>query len=489
MKNIFKDRRFKHGSLATVMTIGMVAVVVLVNIIFGMLADRFPMDVDLTSDKIFEVSDQTVNYLKDLKQKVTVTVLAKEDEFSGNNTYYNQANEVIQKYAKYSSNITIEYLDLYSNPEIAQKYPKETLYTGYIIVACGDRYQVLTAYDLFNTKTDSSSGSTYITSSRAEEAMTSAIMNVTNANPPTVAVLTGYGVSDVSAYTSTLETNGYVVNEVDLLTGEIGEDVDLVILAAPQTDLSDEVLKKLDTYLDNNGRFGKNLLYFASATQPQLPNLEEFLAEWGIVVNDGYVVETDSSKTYVMGPTYTIQQYEDEAYTEKLSSTDYPVLMVLAKTFSNAFGESGSASNRITSVLLKTYDSAALVPSSAASDDSWSLTDAEKGSYTTAMVGSRLKYDGTTPLTSRVIAFGSVESVANAFLTYTAVNNGDYMVNVANTVCGKDDGISIVSKTVGAKNLGITEKQSTVIGGFFQFVIPILVLIVGAVIWLRRRNR
>ncbi len=286
-----------------------------------------------------------------------------------------------------------------------------------------------------------------------------------------------------------MKTNGYVVNEVDLLTGEIGEDVDLVILAAPQTDLSDEVLKKLDTYLDNNGRFGKNLLYFASATQPQLPNLEEFLAEWGIVVNDGYVVETDSSKTYVMGPTYTIQQYEDEAYTEKLSSTDYPVLMVLAKTFSNAFGESGSASNRTTSVLLKTYDSAALVPSSAASDDSWSLTDAEKGSYTTAMVGSRLKYDGTTPLTSRVIAFGSVESVANAFLTYTAVNNGDYMVNVANTVCGKDDGISIVSKTVGAKNLGITEKQSTVIGGFFQFVVPILVLIVGAVIWLRRRNR
>ena len=89
MKNIFKDRRFKHGSLATVMTIGMVAVVVLVNIIFGMLADRFPMDVDLTSDKIFEVSDQTVNYMKDLKQEVTVTVLAKEDEFSGNNTYYN----------------------------------------------------------------------------------------------------------------------------------------------------------------------------------------------------------------------------------------------------------------------------------------------------------------------------------------------------------------------------------------------------------------
>ena len=282
MKNIFKDRRFKHGSLATVMTVGLVAVVVLVNVIFSMLAARFPMDVDLTSNKIFEVSDQTIDYLKGLDKKVTVTVLAKEEDFSGTNTYYNQANEVIQKYAKYTSNITIEYLDLYANPDFVQKYPKDTLYQGYIIVACGDRHQVLTPYDLFNTQTDSSSGSTYITSSKAEQAMTSAVMNVTNANPPTAVVLTGYGVTDVSAYTDTLKTNGYVIEEVDLLTGEIDQDADMLILAAPLTDLSEEVLKKLDTYLDNNGDFGKNLLYFASASQPELPNLEEFLKECSV---------------------------------------------------------------------------------------------------------------------------------------------------------------------------------------------------------------
>ena len=105
------------------------------------------------------------------------------------------------------------------------------------------------------------------------------------------------------------------------------------------------------------------------------------------------------------------------------------------------------------------------------------------------MIGQRMRYEQLTPLTSRVIVFGSVESVDSSFLSYTALNNGDYVVNLANTVCGKDDGISIVSKTVGAKNLGITEKQSNVIGGFFEFVVPILVLIAGAVIWLRRRNR
>ena len=489
MKNIFKDRRFKHGTLATVMSVGLVAVVVLVNVIFSMLADRFPMDVDLTSDSIFEVTDETIDYLKNLDQKVTVTVLAKEEEFAGNNDYYTQANEVIQKYAKYSSNVTITYMDLYSNPDFVNKYPKESLYTGYIIVECGDRYQVLTAYDLFNTQTDSTYGSTYITSSRAEEAMTSAIMNVTNADPPTVAVLTGNGVTDVSAYTDILETNGYVVTEVDMLTGEIDQETDMVILAAPLTDLSEDVLTKLDTFLDNDGRFGKNLMYFASASQPELPNLEEFLEEWGIVVGDGYLVETDSSRTYAMGPIYTVQEYGDEDFTDTLSSTDYPVLMFASRPLSSAFGESGTSSNRSTSVLLSTYDSAAVVPSDLTEDSDWSLDTAETDSYATIMVGQRLKYDGTTPLISRVIAFGSVECVDDSFLSYTAINNGDYTLNVANVVCDKDDGISIVPKTVGAKNLGITEQEANVIGSFFEFVIPVLVLIAGSVIWLRRRNR
>lgn len=489
MKNIFKDRRFKHGTLATAVTVGFVAVVVLVNVIFSLLADRFPMDVDLTSDNIFEVTDETIDYLKNLDQKVSITVLAKEEEFSGNNAYYTQANEVIQKYAKYSSNVTITYLDLYSNPDFVNKYPKETLYTGYIIVECGDRYQVLTAYDLFNTQTDSSSGSTYITSSRAEEAMTSAIMNVTNADPPTVTVLTGNGASNVEAYTDMLATNGYVINEVDMLTGEIDQETDLVILAAPMTDLSEGTLKKLDTYLDNDGNFGKNLMYFASATQPDLPRLEEFLEEWGIVVGDGYLAETDSSKTYVMGPTYTVQEYGDETYTEKLSSTNYPVLMFASRPLSSAFGENGTSSNRSTSVLLSTYDSSAIVPADLTEDSDWSLDEAETGSYATAMVGQRMRYEGTTPLISRVIAFGSVECVDSSFLAYTAINNGEYTLNVANTVCNKDDGISIVSKTVGAKSLGITEQAANVIGGFFEFVVPVLVLIAGSVIWLRRRNR
>ena len=55
-KNIFNSRRFKHGSLATAMTVGFVAAVVLVNVIVGLLVERFPMNIDLTDNQIFELS-------------------------------------------------------------------------------------------------------------------------------------------------------------------------------------------------------------------------------------------------------------------------------------------------------------------------------------------------------------------------------------------------------------------------------------------------
>ena len=489
MKVSINKRRLKHGSLATIVTIGFIAAVVLVNIIASMLVERFPMDIDLTSDSIFELTDDSIDYIQNLDQEITINVLATEDAFSSQNDYYRQAYEVIEKYEKYSSHITVKYIDLYTNPELEQQYPKEDLSVGSILVECGDRYQVLTAYDLFNVQTNQQG--TYITSSKAEQAMTSAIMNVTNANPPTVAVLTGFGTTDITAYTDLLESNGYIIEEVDLMTQDLSTDYTMAILAAPTLDLSDNELSKLDTYLDNDGDFGKKLMYFASYRQGELPNLEEFLEEWGIIVGEGYLYETDAALTY-FDPNYTIQNYNDENYTETLSNTTTPVMMYAARPLSSAFGETAASSNRSTTILLETYENAVIVPPSALGDSesTWDPnTDGEKGVYATAMSGSRTRYEGTTPLISTVLVFGSVDMLGESFLTFAAMNNGDYMLNAANTLCDKDDGIQIVPKTLGTASLGISENQTNVIGGLAEFALPIIVLATGAFIWFRRRNK
>lgn len=485
-KNIFSSRRFKHGSLATVMTAGLVAAVVLVNVIVGLLVERFPMNIDLTDNQIFELSDESINYLKGIDQNITVSVLAAEEDFAGTNAYYNQANEVVKKYEKYGKNIKVEYVDIYTNPDFTAKYPKESLSYGSIVVDCGGRYQVLTAYDLFNTQTDSSTGRTSIKSSKAEQAMTSAIMFVTDANPLTVTVLTGYGstgTADIDNLTSVLKSNGYLVTETNLMTEEIAEEVTIAILAAPTADLSETEAQKLAGFLENDGDFGRMLYYFADAAQPELPVLEALLEEWGIGVGEGYLAETDMNHIY-MASTVLLQQYgDDDVYKEGIS-TDVPVLAVNARPLTKLWD---SASNRYAKVLLKTYDSAVVVPADAGKD--WTPEDSDKDSYATAVLGQRVAYEGMTPKNSYVVAFGSLGMVDSYFLNMSAVNNAEYLVNLTNILTNKEEGIQIVSKTLGTESLGISQQQAVNIGALFQYVLPILILIVGGVVFIRRRNR
>ncbi len=477
--NIFKSRRFKHGSLATVMTVGMVAILVLINVLVNILSNRFAMDVDLTDNQIFEISETTTDYLDTLDKDIEIYVLAAEDDFEAGNAYYKQASEVIKRYARYSDHITVEYIDTYTNPDFVNQYTRENFTYGDIIVQCGERYKVLTGYDIFETS------STSITASKAEQAMTSAIMIVADENPVTVTVLTGYGEIETEELEELLTNNGYLVNSANLMTEEIPEDTSFVILASPTADLDELAVAKLDAFLNNDGNYGRQLLYFASPSQPELPMLEAFLAEWGLTIGDGYLVESDENNIYY-SPLYFVQEYGSETYTEGIS-TSYPVLMPYPRPVEILF-ETDSTGLRSTEVLLSTSDTAVVRPSDAADD--WDITDGEQGTYVTAAVGTEMDVIGTTPVESKVIVFGSYEFMQSTFTSMEALNNAEYLLNVVNICTGKDEvGVQIVSKTLGTASLGISAAHVSVLGTIFQYILPAVVMVIGIVIWILRRNK
>lgn len=485
-KNIFRSRRFKHGTMATVMTAVMVAVVVLVNVIVGMLVERFPMEIDLTENRIFELSDQSVEYLKTVEEDIDITILATEKDFSGTNSYYNQANEVINRYTKYGKNISVEYVDIYSDPTVAQKYPKETLSYGQIVVSCGDRYQILTAQDLFNTQTSQTTGKTTIASSKAEQAMTSAIMFITDENPITVTVLNGFGstgTTDLNNLTSLLNSNGYLINEINLMTEEIPEDTTVAILAAPTTDITEAEADKISAYLDNDGKMSKIMYYFADASQPELPVLESVLEEWGIVFEPGYLAETDMNNIY-MSNNVMMQQYgENSTFTAPLD-TSIPVLTINARPMKALWENDG---NRYTDVLLSTYDTAVKVPADAGSD--WDINSAEQSSYASVISAKRTSIGGSRTLQSYLIAFSSVGMTDSYFLNMSALNNSEFLVSTTNVLTSKKNGIQVVAKTLGTESLGISQQQAVNLGALFQYALPVAVLLIGTFVWIRRRNK
>ena len=478
VKSLNRSRRLRHGTMATVLSVCFVAAVVLVNVIASIVVERFPISLDLTSNKIFELSQESIDYVESLDQDIEVYVLATEEDFSGSNQYYNQANTVINKYAQYSDHIHVSYVDIYTDVDFAANYPNETLTYGNILLQCGERYQILTAYDLFDV--DEQYGT--IQSSTTEQAMTSAIMSLTDSNPVSVVFLTGFGDNnrtDSSNLESILTNNGYLVSEINFLSEEIPEDADAVVLCSPTSDLTSDLADTLAQWLENEGQFGRTMLYFADGSQPSLPVLESVLSEWGIGVEPGYLIETDATHVY-SSYTYLLAQYEENDYVDSASQ---PILLPNTRALSVLWENN---SNRYTHVLLSTYDSSVVVPEDAAED--WEPADEDMQGYPVAVLGQRLTYDGTTPLNSYLAVFGSMDMTNSAFTSMSALNNGEYVVELLNTLTGKEEGITIVGKEIGTETLGINESQASIIGGFFQFGLPVIVVVIGVTVWIRRRN-
>lgn len=487
MKNIFNNKRFKHGSLATVMTVGLVVLVVLVNILASMIADRLPVNIDLTSNKLYELTADTTEYLKDMDSEIKIELFATEEDFKNLGSTYGfsefsaPALELIKKYGMYD-NITVEYLDPYTNPDVISKYPDANLGLGSIVVSCEDRYRVLGLTDILSL--DMQTG--YVTGLSLENAVTSSIMVVSNANPTKITLLTGINGGDVSGLTNLLTNNGYELETTDILTGEISEDTEILILVSPMNDLPENALSKIDDYLENASEYKRNFYYFADPSQPKLPNIEAFLAEWGIAVGNSIVAETNQNLIYNNNIFFITQNFADGFYGDKIGNHDGYMYFVQYRPIEQLFEEN---SNRTTKVLLSSYPSTIAVPFDA--DENWQYTESDMKSYPSIVMGERSVYDSDkgVQLTSNVVVFGSATVADSTFTTQSLFKNAEYLTVMSNELCGREDVNVVAPKTTGIKTLGISSADRDVIVAIFQYILPVLIIIMGIVVWIRRRNR
>ena len=514
-----EHKKLKHGMMSTILTIVFVAVVVLVNVVATVLFDRYPVTIDLTKDKIYSISDKSEEYVKKIDTDVLITVFAEEEAFKFN-TYTRQADEVMKKYCKYNNKIKYRYVDIDSNPDIVKDYTSDSINDYDIIVETNPTKEIkrtrkITLVDLVNFEDDfvetlsnygimidnvtAQSGNALnalnslsqlaqqiaytgniISGSNADQAFTSALMTVTDPNPITVTFLTGRNEVDELAYFKTLLTaNGYTVNTVDITSDDIPEDTTVAVVPAPQTDYLPDDVKKLDNFLDNNGKLGKQLLYIASAQQQDTPNLDEFLKDYGLQVGKGIICESNSSNYYNQ-PYLTIATDLSENFMQDVATNDPQLIIQTCRPVKQLFDEK----NKIkTEGYVKSTSDAYLM-------DPQSQKTIEKGQQNYMAVSSRVTYlDGNDAVYSNVIAAGTEFIFRDDVLPYTQYQNREYVLSLLNGITHKTDGIVIEPKTIDANVYDITASQQSVLKWTFILIVPVIVLAIGLVIWLRRKNR
>jgi len=481
MKRFFKNETGRLNFLLAILIIIAIAIAVLLNALTGALSDKYPLSADLTANAAYDLGEDTKEILENLTDHVNIYVLAAKGNFTGN-PYLIQTRTLLEKYPKYCPEISLEFTDYIADPSFAAGFPDLNLSAGDCVVEGPEDVKQIPLANMF-TYTYDDKGELIISGSRAEEALTSAIVSSVTSDPVYIGVLTGNAVSqDRKALESVLESNNFRVSEVDMVTGNM-DQYEVLILLSPAQDLSEDVLSGFDRFLYNNGEYGRTLLYAAGAEQPDLPNLNVFLREWGIAVGDGGVFETDENYAYGYQPYYPFVDYTDETFRDMLRDSSKRVLMPVSKPLSLVFEYKD---NKTVTTLLSFSESSGVRPSDAGSN--FTVDQAVIRGPIPAAVMSTLMASGSDKY-SNVIVCASAQAFSQAMLSNTSVANAEYWTAVLNSITERSSAVSIEPKSLAGSTLTITTGAARLWGTVLCIILPVLILFTGIFVYLRRRYK
>ena len=115
LKRMFHTSGTKHGSYSVGMTVLVVAVIIVLNLVVGQIPEAY-RNIDVSSTKIYDISDTSKDLLKGLDDKIDMKVLAVKDETDDRITTF------ISKYAALSDKIKVEWIDPVLHPSALTEY-------------------------------------------------------------------------------------------------------------------------------------------------------------------------------------------------------------------------------------------------------------------------------------------------------------------------------------------------------------------------------
>ena len=472
LKRMFHTSGTKHGSYSVGMTVLVVAVIIVLNLVVGQIPEAY-RNIDVSSTKIYDISDTSKDLLKGLDNKIDMKVLAVKDETDDRITTF------ISKYAALSDKIKVEWIDPVLHPSALTEYntSQNTIY-----VSCEATGKSTTIS--FDKILVSDSSSYYYSGSSSYT-----VNYVTSDVQKKIYTVTGHGEDSLSTTITDLMTkNNYTTEELNLLmTDSIPDDCDLLLMDGPTNDLSDDEVSLLSGYL---GEGGKVMCLLGDTGLASLPKLAGLLKDYGIEGADGYIADPQrcyQNQPYYIFPVLNLSGDMADGISSQmvllmnsrgLTTTD-PARDTIT---TSAFMTTSEQAYAVTEEDQKqgTYD-LGVVATETISSDSDSSDDTSSDSDSSTDTSS----DDSTESRLTVISAGSLidQQITDAF---SQLENTQVFMNA---VTANFEGVTNLS--IEAKSL--TTEYNTVqhAGGFsilVVFGIPAVILIGGFVVWFRRRK-
>lgn len=453
-----KARQTKFAAYATAYTLVVLAVVVIANV----LANRYNRSYDATSNKRYSLSQETKKLVDGVKQNVTITYFNQTRNFT-------QGRDLLDEYSALSSKVKVKYVDPDKDPEEARADGVASVPTATVTV--GDR--------------------TEKASDVSEEGITGAFIRDIKNNTRSVCFVTGSGEHQLdddsrdglSQMKTLLGKDSYETQSINLVTqANVPASCTAVVVAGPTHDYEQPEVEALKTFIENGGRAFFMLdppLKMGPTSIADNAALTSVLGSWGVTVDKDLVLDLNPiGQIAGLGPqeplvtTYSTSQPIVSGM--RGTATAFPITQSLTiasngkSTVEQLFSSSSSS-------LATTNLSSPRVDVKDPSNKKGPLVLAAAGSYDTGKENSQ----------GRFVVIGSSIWASNRFLRFNG--NGDLAANTINWLCSDEDLISIRPKPPEERGLTLTAAQMSMVRLVSQFVLPLIVIVAGILVWWKRR--
>lgn len=504
-KHTFNRRAFRKDSYSAAMSVVVIAIVVVLNMIVGQIPSKYT-EFDISTGKLYTIGNETKKVLKNLDEDITIHYIVQ----SGNED--STIEKLLNQYKDNSSKIKIEKIDPVTSPNYTSQFTDDKVSENSLIVSSAKRNKVIDYSSMYESEIDYSTYQPKTTGFDGEGQLTSAIDYVLSDELPVVYYVTGHNeVTLPDAVKNRIEKANLELKELNLLTaGEVPSDAAGLLLDSPETDYSKDEAQAVITYLQNGGK----TLILTDYTGKEHTNYDSILAEYGIEVTDGIVVETDSDM-YVQRPYYIVPTISASEITTDMTGGSTNVLLSGCQGFkvsenardtldiSTVLSPSESAFVKTNPQKMTSYDkedgdadgpfSVAVTVSedvSGTSDEESDSSGADEATTETDNAATEAATSDETK-TTQLVAIASSAILDSSMNSMVSDGNYTLYMNAMKWLVdtGDSNRVSIASKSVAVDYLTVTTGDAAAIALFVCILLPICCLVCGGMICHRRKKR
>lgn len=459
----------------TFLTILLVGIIFAMYVLLNYAGEKIEVkNIDLTSNKIYSISEQTKTKLASLDKDVQIELINLSDAL--------YIQDFVKQYGQLNSHIYISIIDdLNSRPDIMEKY---NLTSEEKIIGISSDYGKIAASldDLYTYDYETNKSV-----DKTEEKITNAIVQVTANERPKIYFLTGHNAYDDSFFQLVKEDIKAEANEIeniDLLKVEkIPDDCKCLVITALKTDLTEMEKEKIIQYANNGG----NILLLA---EPEIedvekPNYNAILDLYGFSISKGLLFEQDSNKMIYGYPEFIITDIQDVINQNVKMNMEMCTMYTGKINFIEELSNKGIEYKAIA----QTGESTFLRKDFNINSELMTENDEKSPN---SIIGALVTRKIDEEKNSKMIVysncvFATNQPVANIGYANRLLNNEDVIINSVAYLTNRTDTIT-ARKSNDSVTYTVTATQHNIIVAVI-FGLPIIIIIIGIIVWQIRRRK